>query len=575
MGVSVTPHTQNKRLLRLATPLGDDVLVPLSAEGEEVMSAGFSYGVTAFSEARHDLQPRDLVGKPVTLVLIQEDESKRYFNGYVAEFRSLGRFFNGQRSKYQFTLRPWLHFLEKSADCRIFQNLSVPDVLKQVFKPLGEVAKFTFDLKGSHEPYRYLTQFNETSANFVLRLLRMDGIGFVIEQDNGAHSVRFFDDPATLPNLAPESELKLQSTTAAHDHLQAFSYSGRFVTGRFSQRSYNYKQPGTVLQAQASAPAAVAEIARTQEIEQYYYTGTYSSAAGGKQDTGRLMGRGVERHQVASGHGGYRHLKLGQHFTVKQVPEGEWVHAGQSFTFTRLSFSVNDASGTPAFAVRFKAVPKGEMLYPEGERPLVASLQTAVVTGPKGEEIFTDALGRIKVRFHWDRDGKKKGEESTCWLRVMQAFAGAGFGAHFTPRIGQEVVVAFESGDPDRPFVLGALYHAEHQPPYAGKPTQSGIRTRSTKQGGASNCNEIRFDDQKGGEQLFVQAEKNLDVHVKANESRKVGKKLRIHAGDEIELVVGGSSIKITGGKIQISSATVEVEGSSLVKIAGGAVQIN
>jgi len=192
-------------------------------------------------------------------------------------------------------------------------------------------------------------------------------------------------------------------------------------------------------------------------------------------------------------------------------------------------------------------------------------MQTAVVTGPPAEEIHSDAHGRVKVQFHWDRLGKKD-DNTSCWLRVMQSFAGPGFGAHFTPRVGQEVVVAFENGNPDRPFVMGALYHTENPPPYAEhKGTRSGIRTRSTKNGAAINCNELYFEDTKDQEEVYFQAEKDLNAHIKNNETRKIENTLHIQAGEKIRLEVGGSVIEMTPEGITISAIEVKIDGTPVL----------
>jgi type VI secretion system secreted protein VgrG len=417
----------------------------------------------------------------------------------------------------------------------------------------------------------------------------MDGIGFVVEHANGSHTVRFFDTPDALPDVTPDRTLKLQSGTPAHEHLSTWQHQGRFATGRFVQRSYNYKQPRKLLQGESTAHAGVLALARTSEMEQYAYSENYTSLPDGHRHVSHVMGCDTERYQTATGRGTYRSLQPGRHFSVRQMPEGDWVHAGAEFTLTRVTFMANESIEGSGFQMAFEALPRGEMLYPLSRRSVVASLQTATVTGPAGEELFTDSLGRIKVRFHWDRDTDKPGENATCWLRVMQALAGPGFGAQFTPRIGQEVVVAFENGNPDRPFVLGALYHAEHQPPYASHHgTRSGIRTRSSKGGAASNCNELYFEDATGREELFFQAEKDLNGIIKHDETRRVGndqtieirqnknerignnatqriaENLVVEAGTSIVLRVGGSAVEITGSRIAVRSAVVDIDGDNV-----------
>lgn len=568
-------HTQDKRLLRLFTPLGSDVLIPVSAHGEEVLSDGFIYTLDAFSEDRTDLQSRDLVGQRVTFALVQHSGALRYFNGYVTGLVSLGLSHNGQRAHYRLTLQSWLHFLNKGADCRIFQDQSIPDVLTQVFAPLGPLADFRFELKHPHVPFRYLTQYNESSGNFTRRLLRLDGIGYRIEHTNGSHTVCFFDDAESLPALTPQPVLQLQSVTTANDYLSSWLWHSEFATGQYSQRSYNYKTPAQPLTGEAIAPDTVTELARAARLENYRYAETYTDADGAQRHTDHAMSQAVQRHQRAHGAGTYRHLEPGRCFSVVQVPGGSWWQAGQEFLLTRTRFAADDR-GEPVFTIDIEAAPSGTRVYPEAETVRIDSLQSAIVTGPKGEEIHTDDLGRIKVRFHWDRDSERPDEKSSCWLRVMQSFAGPDFGAQFTPRIGQEVTVAFENGNPDRPFVLGALYHAEHEPPYKdNRGSRTGLQTRSTKGGSASTRNELAFEDSRGKEEFFIQAERDLNARIKHDDSRFIGNDLDLNIkGDKTVIVAGDDTHSIeeelsysAGQRIifRVGSSEIEINGSEVV----------
>lgn len=231
-------------------------------------------------------------------------------------------------------------------------------------------------------------------------------------------------------------------------------------------------------------------------------------------------------------------------------------------------------------------------------KPVMKGPQSAIVTGPSGEEIYIDKFGRIKVQFMWDREGKKN-ESSSCYLRVVQSWAGDQWGASFIPRIGQEVIVNFLDGDPDRPLVTGSVYNGDNKPPYASK-TQSGIKTQSTKGAGKQNYNELRFEDLKGSEEIFIQAEKDFNNLIKNDHTRTlekgnetitvskgnrtldVKKTIKTDASDikitgkkSIELKVGGSSIKITSAGIVIKATKVDIKGSAMVAIKGGITKIN
>jgi len=309
------------------------------------------------------------------------------------------------------------------------------------------------------------------------------------------HTLHLVDTSDSLSVLKSKA-VKLQIGTPDYDHLTEWKSAAKFATGNYTQRSYNYMSPSKDLTAAGKATSDIANAPRVMDVESYRYSEGFHDDSEGKLDTQRRVNQGTERSQVSIGSGNCRDLMIGQHFQVELANGGSFVDKGKTFTFSQVVIQADE--GERAVKCTVEAIPKGELVYPIVENPVVInSLQTAVVTGPPAEEIHSDAHGRVKVQFHWDRLGKKD-DNTSCWLRVMQSFAGPGFGAHFTPRVGQEVVVAFENGNPDRPFVMGALYHTENPPPYAEhKGTRSGIRTRSIKGGAATNCNELYFEDTK------------------------------------------------------------------------------
>ncbi len=584
-------HTQAHRLIRLNTSLGSLALIPESFEGRQMMSQGFSFKVAAFSEMQHELAAKDLVGTSATVGLVQTDNSIRYLNGYVHDFKALGSRRAGEATDYSLTLVSWLEmYLSKRTDCRIFQDKKVDDVIREVFKSYGNDASFKIDLKNSHPSRRYWVQYNETDLNFLNRLCKLEGLAYYFTHEDGAHQLHIVDSSESLEALSPK-KVRLQSHTHDHDHLTKWQSAGRFGTGKYEQRAYNYMSPQSPVSVTTSAKTEVNKTPKVMDMESYMYGDTHHSHGDGGGQISARANQTVERTQVATGSGDCRNLELGRHFEV-ELATGSWglggnfADKGKTFTLTQVNISANDSLGK--FNCSIEAVPQGELIYPNAKNPTINGLQTAVVTGPSGEEIYTDNLGRVKVQFHWDRLGGKD-ENTTCWLRVMQSFAGPSFGAHFTPRIGQEVVVAFENGNPDRPFVIGALYHPENPPPYAGhQGTRAGIRTRSTKGGSLANCNELYFEDKRGKEEVYFQAEKDHNTVIKNDETRDVGnnqtftigvdkkenvgnneehivgKTLLIKAGDKIRLEVGGSIIEMTGGKIKISSSHVDIDGGKI-----------
>ncbi|MGH1441591.1 MAG: type VI secretion system Vgr family protein [Cellvibrionaceae bacterium] len=582
-------HTQAKRNIRLNTSLGPLALIPETLECNQMMSSGFSISVKAFSESLHELDPKDLVGTAATVGIVQADNSLLYLNGFVQQFSALGSSRAGEATQYAIKIVSWLEmFLSKRTDCRIFQSKKVDDVISDIFKQYGADASFKIDIKSPRAVKRYWVQYNETDLAFFKRLCLLEGLAFYFGHENGSHTLHIVDSAEFLADLAPK-KVRLQSHSSSHEHLTNWQTSGRFASGKFEQRAYNYKTPSAPVVVNNTVSTPVSETPRVLEMESYVYGDSHHSNGDGKSHVAARANKSVERAQVWTGRGDCRNLSVGKHFEL-ELADGSWFFGGQfkdkgkTFTLTKVNLSANNDTGSVACSI--EAVPQGELVYPNAKFPTINGLQTAVVTGPKGEEIHMDPEGRIKVQFHWDRQGKQD-ENTTCWLRVMQSFAGPNFGSQFTPRIGQEVVVAFENGNPDRPFVIGALYHPENPPPYKDhKGTRNGIRTRSTKGGGTANCNELYFEDTKGSEEVYFQAEKDHNALVKndqqikighnkaqqvvKNETNKVGenytinvgKKLLIEAGQEIKLQVGGSTITITGSKIDISAGVVDINGA-------------
>jgi type VI secretion system secreted protein VgrG len=588
-------YTQALRLIRLSTSLGQLALIPESFEGLQKMSQGFSFDVTAFSETHHELTAKDLVGTAATIGVVQTDNSIRYINGYVHELEALGSGRAGQLTNYSLNIISWLEmFLNKRTDCRIFQDKKVDEVIREVFQLYGDTANFKIELKHSHPSRRYWVQYNETDYDFFKRICRMEGLAYTFNHENGSHELKIIDDSKLLNDLSPKI-VKLNSHNREHDHLSFWKSKGVFGTGKYEQRAYNYMSPQSPVVVKTATKNQVSATPKVMDMESYQYGDRHHTQGDGTSYIDARANQAVEGTQIATGQGDCRHLEVGKHFEVELATGshglgGKFTDKGKIFTFTEIHMSANDSAGS--FNCWIEAVPQGELIYPKAVTPTINGLQTAVVTGPKGEEIHTDELGRIKVQFHWDRLGAKD-ENTTCWLRVMQSFAGPSFGAHFTPRVGGEVVVAFENGSPDRPFVVGSLYHPENQPPYKEHSgTRSGIRTRSTKGGKVNNCNEVYFEDKKGQEELYIQAEKDQNTLIKNNQGIKVGndknqevvnnethlvgkdmtiqvgKHLLVDAGTEIQLQVGGSVIKMTKSGIDISS-------SGPIKIDGKPVKIN
>ena len=602
--------TQDKRLVRLSTALGDNVLVPLRVSYSEEMGNGFRLDVAAFSETHHELKPEELIGTSVTIAMVLPNNKFRYLNGLVQAFNITPATENNNHTGYQISISSWKQLLlGRRNNFRIFQDKAIPEIIESILADYGAIVDYKLEAKRKHKPWRYLAQHNESDENFIDRLMNLAGFSSFFIHDNGKHTLHIFDDSSQLTEN-PDDKIFIHPTNSATDCFSNWSSSSQFVTGSFEQNTYNYIHPKEKFLVNQAVPGNATKIANASSVNSYYYSENFTSNDEGSAILITKAHQEASKLLVWKGIGNHRNVLPGYNFTVAR-PDGK-THPDDKkvFTTTSLELSADDISGDLACVVT--AVEAGHLVYPSGEAPKIFGLQTATVVGKPGEEIQTDKLGRVKVQFHWDRSALKDGQ-NTCFLRVMQSFAGGGFGAHFTPRAGQEVVVAFENGNPDRPFVIGALYNAENAPPYADQNgLRAGIRTRSSKGGSPDNCNELYFHDEMGKEEVFFQAEKDFNQHIKNNQTTKIindkkseignnrdthvindsstkidnnesvqvgkntihkvgknysldiGSKGQIDAGSELTLKVGGSVIKISGSKIEISSSQIVINGSQV-----------
>ena len=602
--------TQDKRLIRLSTTLGDGVLIPISLTYDENMGQGFTLDLATFSEKKHNLSASDLVGTQATAVIVLESGEFRYINGYIQSFNTAPSTTKNNYTPYNLSLVSWQQlFLTRRKNSRIFQDKTIPEVIEAVLKDYGDTAKHTLKETRTYEPWRYLVQYNESDSNFINRLMAMAGFTSFFEHENGSHSLSIIDSSSLITdNEVPTIEI--HPGTIAKDCFQVWRRTAKFVTGKFEQSSYNYIKPKDKLAVEQLVDGEAANIPNAKSISSFQYSENFTANEEGKALLTTVTHSESSQMQAWLGQGDHRQIFTGKNFSIARADNKPHPNDGKKFTATHVNIEANDTSGNISTSVT--AIESGGLIYPSADKPFVYGLQTAIVVGKSGEEIQTDDLGRIKVLFHWDRSGVTDGQ-NTCFLRVMQSFASGGFGAHFTPRVGDEVVVAFENGNPDRPFVMGSLYNPENPPPYADyNGMRSGLRTRSTKGGSSDNCNELYFHDEKDQEEVFLQAEKDLNqlvkndetiiiqnnqklevgndkaVNVKNNYSTEVaknhdyqtgenanfnvgknyaldiGKKGQIDAGSELVLKVGGSTIKMSGGKIEISSSQIVINGSKV-----------
>jgi type VI secretion system secreted protein VgrG len=475
---------------------------------------------------RSDIAPDDLLGQTVDVQLALRGGDVRHVCGHVTRFgqgRHQGRYFG-----YLAEVRPWLWFLTRSSDCRIFQMTSVPDIVQRVFADYGDIAVFEFRLNRSHRVREYCVQYRETDFNFVARLLEDEGIYWYFEHAAGEHKLVLVDAGGSLSSAPQAASLPFFDNTEQRspdiDIVTDWQFGRQVRSGKVALRSYHFETPSTSL-----------EVTRTEKrahdqsgYELYDYQGDYFKKTDGDQIAGVRLDEAQSGHEEITARTNAIGLANGRLFSLVKHPRDDQ-NAEYFVIQTQIDASVNrleSGNDTGDYACHFTALPSGQVYRPPRRtpKPFVQGPQSAVVTGPAGEEIFTDRYGRVKVQFHWDRLGKRD-ENTSCWMRVSHPWAGKSFGAVHIPRIGQEVIVDFLEGDPDQPLITGRVYNAENMPPWdlPANATQSGILTRSSKGGAYGNANALRFEDKKGSEQVWLHAEKNQDIEVENDETHWVG----------------------------------------------------
>lgn len=399
--------------------------------------------------------------------------------------------------RYQFILRPWLWWLTLSSNNRVFQNLNAQEIAEKVFKDNG-FTDYKFQLKTKPAKREYCLQYNESDFSFVSRLLEQEGIFWFYIYEEGKHTLVLADDNSAFPPIRGDKKVKYQAAQiggretgairSAELHLQTTAQG-------FQSSDFNYEQPKAVLFAQAGEKKGGV---------QYQHPGGFSEKAQGDALSVWKVNALKSQAKQLVGESDCAALMAGHWFTLTDHPDKalniDWV----------LTSVTHDYDGQQ-YRNRFTAIPKATPYRPQCTTPKpFMHTQTAQVVGKQGETIWTDKLGRVKVQFPWDRDGKND-ETSSCWLRVATAWSGNGFGAQFIPRIGQEVVITFVDGDPDKPLITGCVYNGANALPYPlpTNQTQSGIKTQSEK-----GFNELRFDDKKDAELLAMQAQKDFQLNV-------------------------------------------------------------
>ncbi len=633
--------TQTHREATVKTALGADVLLFKRMQCSEALGRLSEFRIELASE-RSDIKIADILGTGMTVSLDLPQGGKRHFNGIVTRFAYQG--WRDGKPSYLAIVHPTLWLLTRATNCRIFQQKNALDIVKAVLGTYGVAIELDEGMLAGVPAVRdYCVQYRESDFNFVCRLLEEEGIYFYFTHEASKHTMVLADGYGAHATVSGYDTILFRDEDAGRDPLE--EAVTRLVPGGEIQPSvmvlndFDFEKAsssvngGLLVKSQLAAPFSQPSYEHYDYPGRYQVTGTGNGYARARMET--LHGQGERIEAVGSARG----LTTGALFTLSEHPRDA---ENRAFLITSAETEIagNEYRSDGArdgidFRCRFEAIGKEHNYRPPAtaRKPFVQGPQTAMVVGKAGEEIWTDKYGRIKVQFHWDRDGKSD-ETSSCWVRVQQGWAGKGWGMMFVPRIGMEVVVSFLEGDPDRPLVTGCVYNGDAMPPYTlpADQTKSTIKSNTSK--GGNGFNEIRFEDKKDSEEIFVQAEKDFNrvvknndtlkvgfekkdkgdqtieiandqsldvgndrkVHVKNdqtvaidnnlsttvkndetrkvdnNQSVKVGNKIVVEANTSIELKVGGSSIKIEAAKITIKSPEIAVQSDANMEIKAGAM---
>ncbi len=616
---------QKNRQLLIDTPLGEDFLLLKEFSASETISELFSFQLklvheeTAVNLIPTVVDPKSLLGQPVSIKVNITDGTSRYFNGVVSHWRQGNR--DTRFTYYQALVVPKIWLLTQKYQSRIFQRQTVPQILKKVFAGFSVKQ----ELVGTFNKREYCVQYNETDFEFASRLMEEEGIYYFFEHSASDHKMILANTPQSHRAVPSKSrfpfEADLTRTDGVVSSIVTWETAYQLQTGKISVWDHNFELPHRKLEADQPSLYPVAN----NSALIYQYTGDYAKRytgidPGAGDQSGELQHifednlRQVEiqmqaldaKYNVANGTSNCCPLTAGHKFdiynhAIKDVDGQYMLTQVTHYAVQTPDLSTEERNVEGAYQNNFNCISLKSGSTPF--RPLrktpkakIAGSQTAVVVGPAGEEIFTDKYGRVKVQFHWDRDGKYD-VGSSCWMRVSQPWAGGNWGTICIPRIGQEVVVEFLEGDPDRPIVTGSVYNPGQMPPYElpANANMMGMKSNTTK--GGSGYNEIVIVDGKSGELIRVHAQKDMDTtvlnddrqYVIANRTKQVdgwqketvkGNKTTIVSdGNRTTRVKSGWQKNIVKGKIELESETDEIvitaKTKITLKVGGSSISID
>jgi type VI secretion system secreted protein VgrG len=647
--------TQVRRPLSVTTPLGADALLLVGVDGREAISELFRFDFQLLAENGAEVPFEKLLGQKIAATIRSSEDDRRYIAGIVSRVAqgSRDQTFTG----YRVEVVPQLWLLTRVRQSRIFQGLSVPDILKKVLAGL----EVSYEIQGDFQAREYCAQYRESDFDFASRLMEEEGIYYFFKHSATGSSLVLANTMQSHPNAEPGKIIyeEIAGGNRPEQRIYSWEKSQELRSGKVTLWDHCFELPGKHLEAtkttvdslQVGPVTHKIKTGGNDKLELYDYPGGYANRFDGVDRGGgdraseiqKIFQDNVRTAEIRMQEEAARSVRIEGASTCAQLTSGFRISLERHFSGdgtyvltevrhrATLELDFRSGSGQEDFRYEnsFTCIPLALPFRPARVTPIprVQGAQTAVVVGPAGQEIFTDKYGRIKVQFPWDREGKLDGDTS-CWLRVATPWAGKQWGMVHIPRVGQEVVVDFVEGDVDQPIVVGSVYNADQMPPYAlpANKTQSGIKSRSSLQGGSANFNEIRFEDKKGSEQVVIHAEKDQCIDVEHDETHWVGNdrtkkvdhdetvkigndetitivnnrtvtidmgndsltikmgnattkidlgKSETEAMQSIELKVGQSSVKLDPAGVTIKGMTIKIEGQILVDVKGLMTNVN
>jgi type VI secretion system secreted protein VgrG len=615
-------YIQGNRPMAVTTPLGSDVLLLVGFTGQEAISRLFSFQLDMIAENDKNIAFDRLLGQKITVRLNLPDDKERYFSGLCKQISQGER--GADFTSYRMEIVPELWKLTKKAQSRIFQQKKVPDILKEVLNGLD----VDYQIHGTFYPRDFCVQYRETDFNFASRLMEEEGIYYFFKHTSSGHQMVVANTGQSHADM-PEGKTIIYEDVEGgrrdEDRIHDWEKIQEWRSGKYTLWDHSFELPHKHLEAEAniltSAQAGTVNhklsVGGNESFEIYDYPGEYAQRFDGVQpgggdrssdlqnifqDNRRTVDLRIEEETVPGlvihGAGTCRNFVSGHKFTLERHfnADGDYILTSVAHS-ARQEADYRSNQGEFYYSNSFTCIPSAVPFRPARltPKPVVQGTQTAIVVGPSGEEIFTDKYGRVKLQFHWDRNGNNN-EESSCWVRVGTLWAGKQWGVIHIPRIDQEVIVDFLEGDPDQPIIIGSVYNAREMPPYTlpDEKTKSTIKSRSSKDGTADNYNEIRFEDKTGSEQIFINAERDMDTRVenddrqyvmndrhviiKNDHREKIGNNMSIQIGNNLDEKTGTKFAHEAGQEIHFKAgmkAVIEAGTQISLKVGGNFVDIS